>query len=188
MAEKPLPLMAEDDVGTSPESNGDTWPDIHNLIADYHTDLYRYAYRLTGKQDESEDLTQQTFMIAHQKINQLRDPLLARSWLFTVLRNCFLKIKRKQLPRTAASIEVDVNDIPETRLNEDNFDGELLQNALDQLPDEFRLVLVMFFFEGCSYKDIAEKLELPIGTVMSRLSRAKSHLRGKLTTADALMG
>jgi len=180
--------MAENDLATELDSNSKSEPNIHSLIANHHIDLYRYAYRLTGKQEEAEDLTQQTFMIAHEKINQLRDPSLARSWLFTVLRNCFLKTKRKPLPQNAASVEINVNDIPETRLNDDNLDGELLQNALNQLSEEFRLVLVMFFFERCSYKEIAEKLDLPIGTVMSRLSRAKSHLRGKLTSADAVIG
>jgi RNA polymerase sigma-70 factor (ECF subfamily) len=59
-------------------------------------------------------------------------------------------------------------------------DEEKLQQALIELPDEYRIVLVMFYFEGCSYREIAEQLELPPGTVMSRLARAKAHLRKRL--------
>jgi RNA polymerase sigma-70 factor (ECF subfamily) len=71
--------------------------------------------------------------------------------------------------------------------NPDNgqIDSERLQMAIDDLPDEFKVVVVMFYFQQSSYKEIATSLEIPIGTVMSRLSRAKSHLRRKLFTADA---
>ena len=63
-------------------------------------------------------------------------------------------------------------------------DLEQLQPALDELPEEFKVVVLMYYFEECSYKQIAEELDVPIGTVMSRLSRAKSHLRAKLATDD----
>ena len=64
------------------------------------------------------------------------------------------------------------------------FDPERLQNALDQLPSRFKVVVLMFYFEECSYREIAEQLELPIGTVMSRLSRAKGHLRDAVLAAE----
>ena len=66
-----------------------------------------------------------------------------------------------------------------------SIDREELAAALDELPDEFRLVLLMFYFEDLSYQKIAEQLDIPIGTVMSRLSRAKEHLRRRLTPEDA---
>jgi len=62
-----------------------------------------------------------------------------------------------------------------------SFDSESLQRAIEQLPDDFKLVLVGFYFEECSYKELAERLQLPIGTVMSRLSRAKRYLRSQLS-------
>ena len=72
-------------------------------------------------------------------------------------------------------------DVPE----ELAFDSEELQQAIDNLPDDYKVVLAGFYFEDCSYKELAERLELPIGTVMSRLSRAKGYLRTQLLRAEA---
>lgn len=158
--------------------------DLAQLIEEHHAPVYRFAYRLTGSAPDAEDLTQQVFLIAHQKREQIRDPAHARSWLFTVLRRCFLKDCRRMAPAPASSVEIEMEHVPE-ELTADEIDRELLQRALDQLPDEFRLVLLMFYFEECSYREIAEKLELPIGTVMSRLSRAKRALRRRLLPHEA---
>lgn len=150
-------------------------------VAEHHAPLYRYAYRLTGSVPDAEDLTQQTFLIAQQKRDQVRDQDKARAWLFTILRSCFLKSLRKKAPLSAGDLEIEIElaaTAPFPR--ESEVDGERLQAALNSLPDEFRLVLAMFYFEEYSYKEIAERLEVPMGTVMSRLSRAKKHLRKAL--------
>ena len=94
-----------------------------------------------------------------------------------------MKSERKSVPLPATGIELDVDSIPDGTA-EKTIDEELLQAAIDELPDEFKLVLVMFYFEECSYKEIAEKLQIPIGTVMSRLTRAKGRLRSRLLAAD----
>ncbi len=154
--------------------------DMALLVAEQHAAVYRYAYRLTGAVCDAEDLTQQAFLAAQRKLGQLRDPQHARGWLFAILRNCYLKTKRKRLPLTAASLDLDIESIPEELPDELAIDPERLQAALDELPDEFKIVLLLFYFEGCSYREIAEKLSLPAGTVMSRLSRAKGHLRARL--------
>lgn len=174
----PAALPPSPDTASLPTS-----PDIRTLVRDYHHDVYRYAFRLSGSRTDAEDLTQQTFMIAHQRLPQLRQPDRALSWLFAILRTCYLKAERKTTPLTATSIELDVDNIPE-RANEGPVDQELLQAALDELPDEFKLVLVMFYFEECSYKEIADQLQIPIGTVMSRLTRAKGRLRHRLSEAE----
>ena len=67
------------------------------LVADHHQELYRYAYRLSGSVSDAEDLTQQAFLIAQQKLGQVRDAGSVRGWLFTVLRNCYLKARGKRL-------------------------------------------------------------------------------------------
>lgn len=162
--------------------------EISTLIVDHHVVLYRYAFRLAGNQDDAEDLVQQTFMIAQQKLHQLREPSKVRNWLYTILRTCFLKSQRKQSPVPAAMLELNVNDIPQNNENDENIDGERLQLAINELADEFRVVVLMYYFEECSYREIAEKLELPIGTVMSRLSRAKGHLRAILLAAESNTG
>jgi RNA polymerase sigma-70 factor (ECF subfamily) len=154
--------------------------DMALLVAEQHAAVYRYAYRLTGAVCDAEDLTQQAFLAAQRKLGQLRDPRRARGWLFAILRNCYLKTRRKRVPLSATKVELDVESIPEKLPDELAIDPERLQAALDELPDDFKIVILMFYFEGCSYREIAEKLSLPAGTVMSRLSRAKGHLRTRL--------
>jgi len=158
-------------------------PDIAELVAEHHQAVYRYGYRLCGSAADAEDLTQQAFLTAQQKLDQLRKPESARSWLFTITRNCFLKSVRRSGPVSAGSLDLNMDSVPEEVPEEGDIDAETLQRALDELPDKFRLVLAMFYFEDCSYREIAERLDMPIGTVMSRLARAKGALRSKLFAA-----
>jgi RNA polymerase sigma-70 factor (ECF subfamily) len=160
-------------------------PDITRLVADHHAELYRYAFRLCGSAVDAEDLTQQVFLTAQMRLGQVRSAETARSWLFTILRNAYLKHALRRAPIPAASLDLDLNTVPEDLPHDLEIDGEQLQLALNHLPDEFKLVLLMFYFEGCSYRQIAQRLNLPAGTVMSRLSRAKSHLRSVLLELPA---
>ncbi len=158
---------------------GPAHPDIVRLVADHHQTLYRYAYRLTGSVPDAEDLTQQVFLIAQQKLEQVRDLESVRGWLFTVLRNCFLKGIRQRLPMPMTNTEIDINLVPDEVLDE-QIDSEQLQAAINTLADDFKIVVLMFYFEHHSYRTIAELLKVPPGTVMSRLARAKAHLRRML--------
>lgn len=153
---------------------------IEQLVAEQHEVLYRFAYRLSGSAADADDLTQQTFLIAHQKLTQLRDCETAKSWLFTILRNVYLKSIRRQVPMPSANLQLDVESIPDDLPDHLEFDEELLQQALNELPEEFRSAVLLFYFDECSYKEIAEQLGIPLGTVMSRLSRAKGYLRARL--------
>ena len=153
---------------------------VEYLVHEYHRDLYGYAFRLCGNVADAEDLTQQTYLQASRKLNQLREASKARSWLFTVMRNLFLKSCRKRTEVPAANLEMSVDEIPETAAADDAIDCETLQQTIAALPEEFRLVLCMFYFEERSYKEIADCLSMPIGTVMSRLARAKGRLRKQL--------
>jgi RNA polymerase sigma-70 factor, ECF subfamily len=164
---------------------------LPNLIRDHAGPLYRYAFRLAGQASDAEDLVQQTFLIAQQKLHQLREAERASAWLFAVLRSCFLKARRKPQPQTLSSSGDDAFPLdelveqPEGDTTDAWLDREALQLALRELPDEFRIIVLMFYFEELSYKEIAEQLEIPIGTVMSRLSRAKAHLRKRLESTGA---
>lgn len=151
--------------------------ELLHLVHEHHMPLYRYAFRLCGNAADAEDLVQQTFVVAQEKLHQLRQAGSSRSWLFTILRNAFLKSRRRNRPVSADSLDLDIESVSEQAPPEDDIDRERLQLVLDALPDEYRLVLVMFYFEECSYREIAAKLDIPIGTVMSRLSRAKQRLR-----------
>lgn len=161
--------------------------DLATLVADHHAALYRYAYRLSGSAADAEDLVQQAYLVAQQKLDQLRDSAAARSWLYTVLRNLFLKSLRGREPLLAGACDMDLEDLP-SKADPREIDGERLQAALNALGDDFKVVVLMFYFEERSYREIAEQLELPIGTVMSRLARAKGHLRQLLAGADAPAG
>lgn len=174
--------------GTAPDAGGGVADDrllLERLIQTHHVPLYRYAYRLSGSAADAEDLVQQVFVIACRKLDQVREPEHVTAWLFTVLRSCFLKSCRKNRPQSAGGMELNLDTIPERAAAPAEVAPEELQRALDRLPADYRLVVLMFYFEHCSYKQIAERLELPIGTVMSRLARAKQRLRAELSDEDA---
>jgi RNA polymerase sigma-70 factor (ECF subfamily) len=168
-------------VGKAGEGN--VAPNIVQLVAEHHAAVYRYAYRLTGSAADAEDLAQQAFLLAHQRLVQLREPERAGGWLLTIVRNCFLKSRRKEHASFEPFHEEQVAS--ESVALPDWIDAERLQQALARLPDDARAILVLFFFEDCSYKEIAEALQVPIGTVMSRLSRAKNKLREELSDLAA---
>jgi RNA polymerase sigma-70 factor, ECF subfamily len=163
----------------TPAGNGPT-TEIVRLVAAFHAPLFGYAYRLTGSVQDAEDLTQQAFLAAQTGLAGLRDAGSARGWLFAIVRNAWLKSRRKPRPMTAADIDLLLDQVPEETPEDNEIDPDRLQAALDDLPDEFKLVVTMFYYEGCSYREIAVALDVPIGTVMSRLSRAKGHLRARL--------
>lgn len=159
---------------------------IARLVIDHHAEIYRYAFRLCGSTSDAEDLVQQTFLAAQLKFAQLRSAGSARPWLFAILRNCYLKSRRRRIPMPAAAVALDINEIPAQEEGESLVDAEQLQAALDALPEDYKLVVLMFYFEDCSYRDIAARLHIPLGTVMSRLSRAKGQLRAQLFAHEAV--
>ena len=152
---------------------------MDELIEEHAPLLYRYAYRLTGNSHEAEDLTQQTYLLVQQRGHQLRDVQALRGWLLTIVRNVFLKSRRHRGRGRS------LDDIDEPTVVEESWDStvdrEQLQQALLELSEEFRSPLVLYYFEDFSYQQIADHMGVPIGTVMSRLSRAKTFLRKRLT-------
>ncbi|MBN2129883.1 MAG: RNA polymerase sigma factor [Sedimentisphaerales bacterium] len=157
---------------------------ITELVNEHHESVYRYAYRLTGRPHEAEDLTQQVFLTAHERLDQLRQPEAARSWLFTILKRGFLKSRRRSRPVAAADFSLNLENVPAETPRGEEIDRERLQQALDALAPKHRVVLLMFYFEQASYREIAEALDVPIGTIMSRLARAKAQLRQWLFAAE----
>ena len=152
---------------------------LADLIEQHYSLLYRYAFRLSGSAADAEDLTQQTFLTAQAKLHQLREPSYAKAWLFAIIRNTFRKSLRHHGNPAVLPLE-SVSEPAANRPINPTFDSEEIQNALNELPEEFRSPLVLYYFNEFSYKEIAEQLEIPIGTVMSRLARAKTHLRRRL--------
>ena len=161
-------------------SDDEAIPTIEQLVDRYTNVLYRYAHRLTGSSVDAEDLVQETFLIAHRKLGQLRSGRAALGWLIQVLRRCRFR-QRDRLPIVASvSVEeiLDASNQPVGVLDE--VEPDRLMALIEQMPDEFREPLLLFYFEELRYREIAEALDCPIGTVMSRLARAKAYLRSRL--------
>lgn len=166
---------------------------LERLVLDHHAGVYRYAFRLAGNAVDADDLTQQTFLVAQEHASEIRDDAKAGAWLRTVLRNLYLR-QRQRAPTLASDVALSLDAIAEPDAAAAHwdaparfdgpldalFDRERLQRALDALADDFRVVLLMYYFEELSYQEIADALQVPIGTIMSRLSRAKSHLKQRL--------
>jgi RNA polymerase sigma-70 factor (ECF subfamily) len=153
---------------------------IEALVEAHYAALYRYAFRLSGSSQEAEDLTQETFCTAQAKLAQLREADRAKSWLFTILRNAFLHRRRSDKEDKFVSLD----GMAEIAAREPDpvakVDSAKLQAALNELPEAFRTPIILYYFEDFSYKDIAEQMSVPLGTVMSRLARGKTFLRQRL--------
>jgi RNA polymerase sigma-70 factor (ECF subfamily) len=153
---------------------------VEQLVEAFYEPLYRYAYRLSGSPQAAEDLTQDAFCQAQAKLGQLREPDRAKAWLFSILRNAYLHRVRSSKQENCVPLD-HLGEVPE-RPSEPlpEVDAAQLQKALNELPETFRTPVILFYFEEFSYREIAAQMEVPLGTVMSRLARAKLYLRQRL--------
>ncbi len=159
---------------------------VAELVERYYASLYRYAYRLSGSQADAEDLTQETFLRATAKLGQLRDADKVRAWLYSILRHAYLQ-RQRSAPQTHHVSLDDLFDVAEEVPDPlPELDAEALRKALDDLPEPHRTAVLLYYFEELSYREIAEVLDVPIGTVMSRLARARGYLKARLLTSEAV--
>ena len=152
----------------------------------HYSSLYRFALGLTREESEARDLTHQTFYIWAAKGWQIKDSAKVRSWLITTLHREFLGRQRraKRFPHVEiSSVEHDLPDV--TPATVERMDSEAVMKALLEVDETYRAPLLLFYFEDFSYKQIAEALGVPTGTVMSRLARGKEMLRRLLTETAA---
>jgi RNA polymerase sigma-70 factor (ECF subfamily) len=153
---------------------------VKELVEMFYESLYRYAFRLSGSAADAEDLAQEAFCKAQAQFKQLRDRNRAKPWLFSIVRNLYLhklRIAKQFVTLSLDAVAELPENVPDTL---PEIDSEQLQQALGELPEVFRTPIILYYFEDFSYRDIAEQMDLPIGTVMSRLARAKGFLRQKL--------
>ena len=152
--------------------------DFDEIVSAYYQPLYRFGYSLAKNEHEAGDLAQQTFFIYAEKGGSLRDKSKVKSWLFTTLYREFLRRKRKHervdhyepemLEAAGGTVEPHIRR---------SLDANLAVEALDEVDEVYRQPLALFYLKDLSYKEIADVLDVPIGTIMSRLSRGKAQLR-----------
>jgi RNA polymerase sigma-70 factor (ECF subfamily) len=148
------------------------------LVSEHYEPLYRFAMSLTREESDARDLTQQTFYIWATKGHQLRDRSKVKTWLYTTLHRAFLMARRRQSRFPHHNLEEAEAQLPVfTPELANHVDSSLVLSALAKLDEVFQPAVALFYLEDCSYKQIAVILEVPIGTVKSRLARGIAQLR-----------
>jgi RNA polymerase sigma-70 factor (ECF subfamily) len=152
--------------------------DFEEIVSQHYEALYRFAFSLTRTETDASDLTQQTFYIWATKGHQLRDRSKVKSWLFTILHREFLNIRRRavRFPHFELSdAEEDLPTVPPEVVN--TLDAARVLEVLGQIQAPYRAAVSLFYLEEYSYKEIADILHVPIGTVRSRISRGIAQLQ-----------
>lgn len=163
--------------------------DFNQLVESHYRGLFQFALSLARSEADAADLTQETFLRWAEKGSQLRDGTKAKSWLFTTLYRQFLG-RQRHVTRFPHDEIGDVEHrlpVVESEAVRAMEGGDVMA-ALAELDEVFRAPLVLFYLEDHSYQEIAEILDVPPGTVMSRLWRGKEQLRAKLADAPAAAG
>jgi RNA polymerase sigma-70 factor, ECF subfamily len=157
---------------------GENHLDIERIVAEFYAPVYRFAWALTANEIEAADLTQEAFLILCTQDGQIREPEKIKSWLFTTLRRAFLKAlrARKARPEVALKPEHQARSTVHSTVSR-SLDASAILDAFCEVDENYRAVLELFYLADLSYKETAAALQLPIGTVMSRLSRGKEQLR-----------
>ncbi len=158
--------------------------DFNELVDRHYTALFRFGLSLAKNANDAADLTQQTFFLWAEKGHQLRDLAKVKSWLFTTLYREYLSTYRHSTKFPHVELEDVSREMPSIAPSIFNdIDGHTVVAALASVDEVFRAPLSLFYLEELSYQEIAGVLAIPIGTVMSRLSRGKAQLRQLLLDA-----
>jgi RNA polymerase sigma-70 factor (ECF subfamily) len=157
--------------------------DFESLVSRYYGPLYQFAYSLAGTEADACDLTQQTFYIWAAKGHQLRDSAKVKTWLFTTLHREFLNMRRKivRFPHYELS-EMDPELPAVTPGMVNALDAAKVVELLGQVSEPYQAPVALFYLEDYSYREIAEILDVPLGTVQSRISRGMAQLQHLIMT------
>jgi RNA polymerase sigma-70 factor (ECF subfamily) len=163
--------------------------DFENLVANYYRSLYQFAYSLSQSEADACDLTQQTFYIWAKKGHQLRDVSKVKTWLFTTLHREFLESRRRATRFPHFELDQMANELPlisPARLNQ--LDSAQVVQALGRVEEIYQAPVTLFYLQECSYKEIAEILGIPMGTVKSRIARGIAQLHNLLSDSSRPAG
>lgn len=158
------------------------------LVDAHYQALFRFGISLTRDADRAADLVQQTFCTWAQKNGQLRDRSKAKTWLFTTLHREFLNQRRRAAKFADGDLQEDslaCAAVDSESGADRQMDGQRAVDLLSRLDETYRAPLALFYLQQHSYKEIAAILDIPIGTVMSRISRGKEILRRQMTQEPA---
>ena len=154
--------------------------DYEDAVVNFYEGLYAFGYSLTGNEDDASELTQETFYRLLTKGAMVRDSSKVKSWLFTTLYRTFLGWEQRRALLPHFEISDVENQISVTQDQMDVLLHSAVRDSLLELEERYRAPLMLFYLNDHSYEEIANILAVPIGTVMSRLSRAKALLRQRL--------
>ena len=157
--------------------------DFESLVRRFGRDLYQFALSLAGSESNACDLVQQTFYIWATKGNQLRDPRMVKSWLFTTLHREFLQTlrhKSRYYDEDVSAMETELPAVQPDMLT--RLDSATAMKCLGMLEDRYRAPIALYYLEDYSYLEISSILGIPLGTVQSRIARGKAQLLRMLTT------
>lgn len=155
--------------------------DFDTLVRDFYQPLYRFAISLARNESDAGDLVQQTFLIWARKGHSLREQSKVKSWLFTTLYREYLRVRRRSINFVSQEPEAMEAELPSVGPEVvTTLDANQAVDSLQEVDEVYRAPLTLFYLEHQSYKEIAETLDIPIGTVMSRLSRGKAQLKRAL--------
>lgn len=189
----PPDLAREDDsvlIALSKQGNREAF---NCLVARYSAQVYNYAYRMTNSREDAEDIYQEAFLHAFRGIKSFRSDAAFSTWLYRIVRNVYLDEQKRRRARPYASLEecIETEDGSIAREVEDdaplpdevvqtNEVRRAVQRAIAQLPERQREIIVLCDIQGHTYEEIAAILEINVGTVKSRLNRARKSLRDRL--------
>jgi RNA polymerase sigma-70 factor (ECF subfamily) len=172
---------------------------LNELVRKHETRAYQYAIRLTRNAEEAADVVAEAFVRVHNALPNFKGNSLFSTWLYRILTNCYLDIRKKESRRQTMPLDSgvqtdsgeverqyeDTGDSPQDTL-ERGERGDRIRAALRKLPEYQQSMILMYHAEQLSYEEISEALDLPIGTVKSRLNRARMSLREHLTRDEEL--
>jgi len=152
--------------------------DFESVVAHYYEPLYQFAFSLTHSEADACDLTQETFYVWATKGHQLRDESKVKTWLFTTLHRQFLQSRRRQVRFPHEELEAAKVQLPTVApIAARQIDARQALAALQRVDDVYRAPLALFYLDDTAYKNIAEILEIPLGTVKSRIARGIAQLQ-----------
>jgi RNA polymerase sigma-70 factor (ECF subfamily) len=158
--------------------------DFEQIVSQHYEPLYRFTFSLTGTEADACDLTQQTFYVWATKGHELRDRTKVKSWLFTILHREFLNIRRRAVHFPHFELSDAIEDLPTISPEVVNtLDSARVVEFLGQVQEPYRAALTLFYMEDHSYREIANILEVPLGTVRSRISRGMAQLQRSILLA-----